>query len=83
MDKRLNDLIELNDWQVELINLLGVERLITKFPYCNILYMYAARYSSILNNQNKDKYKTLSAAYISDRIRLKEFLESPIEEKSL
>lgn len=80
MDKRLNDLIELNDWQVELINLLGVERLITKFPYCNILYMYAARYSSILNNQNKDKYKTLSAAYISDRIRLKDFLEAPIME---
>ncbi len=80
MDKRLNDLIELNDWQVELINLLGVERLITKYPYCNILYMYAARFSNILNNQNKNKYKTLSAAYISDRIRLKDFLESPIME---
>ena len=80
MDKRLNDLIELNDWQVELINLLGVERLISKYPYCNILYMYAARFSNILNNQNKNKYKTLSAAYISDRIRLKDFLEAPIME---
>ncbi len=80
MDKRLNNLIELNDWQVELINLLGVERLISKYPYCNILYMYAARFSAILNNQNKNKYKALSAAYISDRIRLKDFLESPILE---
>ena len=80
MDKRLNDLIELNDWQVELINLLGVERLISKYPYCNILYMYAAPFSNILNNQNKNKYKTLSAVYISDRIRLKDFLESPIME---
>lgn len=42
--------------------------------------MYAARFSNILNNQNKNKYKTLSAVYISDRIRLKDFLESPIME---
>jgi predicted XRE-type DNA-binding protein len=80
MDKRLNEIIALEDWQVELLNLLNVERLITKFPYCSILYMYAARFSSLLNNQNKDTHKALSAVYISDRIKLKEFLERPASE---
>ncbi len=80
MDKRLNEIIALEDWQVELLNLLNVERLITKFPYCSILYMYAARFSSLLNNQNKDAHKALSAVYISDRIKLKEFLERPASE---
>lgn len=78
MDKRLNEILALEDWQVELINLLNTERLITKFPYCSILYMYAARFSSILNNQNKEVYKSLSAAYIADRTILKGFLEKPI-----
>lgn len=83
MDKRLNEIIALEDWQVELINLLGVERLIAKFPYCNVLYMYAARFSSILDHQNKEVYKLLSAAYISDKNKLKEFLERPIAESPI
>ena len=73
----------LEDWQVELLNLLSVERLITKFPYCSILHIYAARFSDLLNNQNKEKHKITSAAYISDRIRLKEFLERPASESPI
>ena len=80
MDKRLNDILELEDWQVELLNLLNIERLITKFPYCSILHIYAARFSALLNNQNKEAHKVLSAVYISDRIKLKEFLEKPATE---
>lgn len=78
MDKRLNEIIATEDYQVELLNLLSTERLITKFPYCSILYMYAARFSAILKNQNKETYKLLSAAYINDRNKLREFLEKPI-----
>lgn len=83
MDKRLNEIMALEDWQVELLNLLSVERLITKFPYCSILHIYAARFSNLLNNQNKEKHKITSAAYISDRIRLKEFLERPASESPI
>jgi predicted XRE-type DNA-binding protein len=83
MDKRLNDILALEDWQVELLNLLNLERLITKFPYCSILHMYAARFSSLLNNQNKEAHKVLSAVYISDRVKLKEFLERPATESPL
>jgi predicted XRE-type DNA-binding protein len=45
--------------------------------------MYAARFSSLLNNQNKEAHKVLSAVYISDRVKLKEFLERPATESPL
>lgn len=78
MDNRLNEIISLKEWDVELMNLLSIQRMIEKFPYCALLYVRAARYSRILNCQNAEQYKQMAAAYVSDRTFLKEFLEREI-----
>ena len=63
MDRKLNDILELRQEEVELSNLLSVERLSEKFPYSAVLHVYAAKFASLLGNQNKEKH--LAAAKLT------------------
>ena len=79
MDRKLNDILETEESDVDLMNLINVERLIEKYSYSYVLYAYAAKFSMILNNQNKDKYLLLAAAYVAERSALKNFIEQPLK----
>lgn len=81
MDKKLNDILETAESEVDLMSLINIERLIEKYPYSSVLYAYAAKFSMILNNQNKDKYLLLAAAYVAERSALKNFVEQPLKIK--
>ena len=78
MDRKLNDILEIGESQIDLMNLINVERLIEKYPYSSVLHVYAAKFSSVLNNQNKGKRLLLAAAYVSERTALKDFMERPL-----
>lgn len=78
MDRRLNDILELSQEQVELSNLLSLERLAAKYPYCGLLHAYCAKFADILGNQNKDKHLLRAAAYASERSCLKNFLSQTL-----
>ena len=79
MDRKLNDILETEESDVDLMNLINVERLIEKYSYSSVLYAYAAKVSMILNNQNKDKYLLSAAAYVAERSALKNFIEQPLK----
>lgn len=81
MDKKLNDILETAESEVDIMSLINIERLIEKYPYSSVLYAYAAKFSMILNNQNKDKYLLLAAAYVAERSALKNFVEQPLKVK--
>lgn len=81
MDRKLNDILETEESEVDLMNLINVERLIEKYPYSSVLYAYAAKFSMILNNQNKNKYLLSAAAYVAERSALKNFIEQPLKAK--
>lgn len=81
MDRKLNDILETEESEVNLMNLINVERLIEKYSYSSVLYAYAAKFSMILNNQNKDKYLLSAAAYVVERSALKNFIEQPLKVK--
>lgn len=79
MDRRLNDILELDESQIGLLNLIAVERLIEKHPYTSLLYAFAAKFAKVLGNQNGDKYLLQAAAYSFDRTGLKNFMENPLK----
>lgn len=79
MDRKLNDILETEESDVDLMNLINLERLIEKYSYSSVLYAYAAKFSMILNNQNKDKYLLSAAAYVAERSALKNFIEQPLK----
>lgn len=79
MDRKLNDILETEESDVDLMNLINVERLIEKYSYSSVLYAYAAKFSMILDNQNKDKYLLSAAAYVAERSALKNFIEQPLK----
>lgn len=79
MDRRLNDILEIDESQIELMNLIAIERLIEKHPYTSLLYAFAAKFAKILANQNSDKYLLQAAAYSFDRGGLKNFMEHPLK----
>ncbi|MBO5839763.1 MAG: hypothetical protein J6R06_08835 [Bacteroidales bacterium] len=79
MDRKLNDILETEESDVDLMSLINVERLIEKYSYSSVLYAYAAKFSMILNNQNKDKYLLSAAAYVAERSALKNFIEQPLK----
>lgn len=81
MDKKLNDILETAESEVDIMSLINIERLIEKYPYSSVLYAYAAKFSMILNNQNKDKYLLLAAVYVAERSALKNFVEQPLKIK--
>lgn len=81
MDKKLNDILETAESEVDIMSLINIERLIEKYPYSSVLYAYAAKFSMILNNQNKNKYLLLAAAYVAERSALKNFVEQPLKVK--
>ena len=81
MDRKLNDILETEESELNLMNLINVERLIEKYSYSSVLYAYAAKFSMILNNQNKDKYLLSAAAYVAERSALKNFIEQPLKVK--
>lgn len=78
MDRRLNDILELSQTQVELSNLLSLERLAMKYPYCGLLHAYCAKFADILGNQNRDKHLLRAAAYANERSCLKDFMSRPL-----
>lgn len=79
MDRKLNDILGTEESDVDLMSLINVERLIEKYSYSSVLYAYAAKFSMILNNQNKDKYLLSAAAYVAERSALKNFIEQPLK----
>lgn len=79
MDRKLNDILETEESDVDLMSLINVERLIERYSYSSVLYAYAAKFSMILNNQNKDKYLLSAAAYVAERSALKNFIEQPLK----
>ena len=79
MDRKLNDILETEESDVDLMTLINVERLIERYSYSSVLYAYAAKFSMILNNQNKDKYLLSAAAYVAERSALKNFIEQPLK----
>ena len=79
MDRKLNDILETEESDVDLMNLINLERLIEKYSDSSVLYAYAAKFSMILNNQNKDKYLLSAAAYVAERSALKNFIEQPLK----
>jgi tetratricopeptide (TPR) repeat protein len=79
MDRKLNDILETEESDVDLMNLINVERLIERYSYSSVLYAYAAKFSMILTNQNKDKYLLSAAAYVAERSALKNFIEQPLK----
>lgn len=78
MDRKLNDILELRQEEVELSNLLSVERLSEKFPYSAVLHVYAAKFSALLGNQNKEKHLATAAAYACERAALKHFMDAKL-----
>ena len=78
MDRKLNDILELRQEEVELSNLLSVERLSEKFPYSAVLHVYAAKFASLLGNQNKEKHLAAAAAYACERAALKHFMDEKL-----
>ena len=78
MDRKLNDILELRQEEVELSNLLSVERLSEKFPYSAVLHVYAAKFASLLGNQNKEKHLAAAAAYACERAALKHFMDAKL-----
>lgn len=79
MDRRLNDILELEESQIGLMNLIAIERLMEKHPYSSLLYAFAAKFAKVLGNQNSDKYLLQAAAYCFDRGGLKTFMEKPLK----
>lgn len=59
-------------------NLLSVERLSEKFPYSAVLHVYAAKFASLLGNQNKEKHLAAAAAYACERAALKHFMDAKL-----
>ncbi len=59
-------------------NLLSLERLAAKYPYCGLLHAYCAKFADILGNQNKDKHLLRAAAYASERSCLKSFMSQTL-----
>ena len=75
MDKaKLNEILQMDDSIVSMQDLLAMERLCVKFPYCSLFRILGTKYAFILNNFNKEQWLQSASVYVSNREYLKEIL---------
>ncbi|MCH3924802.1 MAG: hypothetical protein LKE30_07795 [Bacteroidales bacterium] len=77
MDKiRLNEILAMEDSIVSMQDLVLMERMTIKYPYCAVFYVEGARFATILNNFNKNSWLNKASIYVSDRKHLKEIIDN-------
>ncbi len=75
MDKnRLNEILKMDDSIVSMLDLVGMERLSTKYPYCSIFKVLGVKFAYIINSFNKAEWLALAGVYIQDRDYLNRIL---------
>lgn len=77
MDKHyINRLMHLRDEEFDLQTQLTISRLIDKYPYFSLLYIYKAKSIKSLRNQNLNDSLHLASVYVPDRLKLKEIIQT-------
>lgn len=75
MDKaKLNEILSMKDSIVSMQDLVLMERLTMKYPYCNLFWVLGAKYANIVNSFNKENWLHKASIYVSDREHLKNFV---------
>lgn len=75
MDKtKLNEILSMQDSIISMQELVLMERLVNKYPYCTLFRVLGAKYAMITNSFNKETWLHTASVYVSDRERLKDFL---------
>lgn len=75
MDKaKLNEILSMKDSIVSMQDLILMERLTIKYPYCNLFWVLGAKYANIVNSFNKENWLHKASIYVSDREHLKDFV---------
>jgi tetratricopeptide (TPR) repeat protein len=77
MDKvKLIEEIEIKDSVVGMQDLVVMERMTMKYPYCANFYVLGAKFAVILNNFNKQEWLEKASIYVSDREYLKTIIQN-------
>lgn len=75
MDKaKLNSILSTQDSIISMQDLVLMERLTIKYPYCNLFWVLGAKYATIVNSFNKQEWLQKASVYVADREHLKNFV---------
>jgi|GEM_PF-1502003 len=73
MDKsKLNNILYMQDDLISMQELLLLQRLADKYPFCSLFWVLGAKVSAILDAFNQKEWLTKSVVYSSDREHLKQ-----------
>ncbi len=77
MDKnRLGEILSMGDNIVSMQDLVILQRLSEKYPYCSVFKVLCAKFAHILKSFNKEELLALAGVYVSDRHYLKIIIET-------
>ena len=77
MDRgKLTEILSMDDSMVTMQELVIVERMIAKYPYCAVFRVLALRFASVIKAFNRQELLSLAGVYVSDREYLKRITES-------
>lgn len=77
MDKnKLSEILLMDDSIVSMQDLVVMQRLSAKYPYCNVFRMLEAKFAFIVNSYNKTELLQTASVYVSDREYLKTVISS-------
>ncbi len=83
MDKiRLNEILKMDDSIVSMLDLVVMERLSMKYPYCSIFKVLGVKFAYIVNSFNKTEWTAIASVYIQDREYLNKILSDIKTSKS-
>ena len=69
MDKiKLNELLSMDDSIVSMQDLVLIDRLSVKYPYCSIFKVCGAKFASIVGSFNKQTWLQNAGIYFGQRI---------------
>lgn len=72
MDRaKLNDMISMEADIVSMQDLVLIDRLACKYPFCSVFWVLGARFAELTNSFNKDEWLAKAGAFTSDREHLK------------
>ncbi|MDO5760158.1 MAG: tetratricopeptide repeat protein [Bacteroidota bacterium] len=80
MDKtKLTNILSMQDDILSMQELVLVQRLAEKYPFCSLFWVLGAKISTILNSFNQKEWLSKAGVFVADRERLKQTILSAKE----
>ena len=77
MDKiKLNEILTMDNSIVSMQDLVNIDRLCIKYPYCSVFRVLGVKFAYIVNSFNKLQWLESTSVYVSDREYLKNILSN-------